>query len=199
MADVSRVGRKPIEIPPQVKVEVKDDGVVRIEGPKGVLEKKIPPLVKVVKEGNLLKVEMDAPQKKLLNKAKAFQGLARALLNNMIVGTTQGFTKVLDIVGLGYKAELKGNDEIVFSLGYSHPINFKLPQGISAKVEKGTGEVQVRVTLSGIDKELLGQVSANIRRLRPPEPYKGKGIRYAEEVILRKAGKSGKGGKGGKK
>jgi large subunit ribosomal protein L6 len=199
MADVSRVGRKPIEIPPQVKVEIKEDGVVRIEGPKGTLEKKMPPLVKVVKEGNLLKVEMDAPQKKLLNKAKAFQGLARALLNNMIVGTTQGFTKALDIVGLGYKAELKGNDEIVFSLGYSHPINFKLPQEISAKVERGTGEVQVRVTLSGIDKELLGQVAANIRRLRPPEPYKGKGIRYADEVIIRKAGKSGKGGKGGKK
>jgi large subunit ribosomal protein L6 len=199
MADVSRVGRKPIEIPPQVKVEIKEDGVVRVEGPKGTLEKKMPPLVKVDREGNLLKVEMDAPQKKLLNKAKAFQGLARALLNNMIVGTTQGFTKVLDIVGLGYKAELKGNDEIVFSLGYSHPINFKLPQGISAKVERGTGEVQVRVTLLGIDKEVLGQVAANIRRLRPPEPYKGKGIRYADEVILRKAGKSGKGGKGGKK
>ncbi len=199
MADVSRVGRKPIEIPPQVKVEIKEDGVVRVEGPRGILEKKMPPLVKVVKEGNLLKVEMDAPQKKLLNKAKAFQGLARALLNNMIVGTTQGFTKALDIVGLGYKAEPKGNDEIVFSLGHSHPINFKLPQGISAKVERGTGEVQVRVTLSGIDKELLGQVAANIRRLRPPEPYKGKGIRYADEVILRKAGKSGKGGKGGKK
>jgi len=199
MADVSRVGRKPIEIPPQVKVEIKEDGVVRIEGPKGGLEKKMPPLVKVDREGNLLKVEMDAPQKKLLNKAKAFQGLARALLNNMIVGTMQGFTKVLDIVGLGYKAELKGNDEIVFSLGYSHPINFKLPQGISAKVERGTGEIQVRVTLLGIDKELLGQVAANIRRLRPPEPYKGKGIRYADEVILRKAGKSGKGGKGGKK
>ncbi len=199
MADVSRVGRKPIELPPQVKVEIKDDGVVRVEGPKGVLEKRMPPLVKIVREGNLLKVEMDVPQKKLLNKAKAFQGLARSLLNNMIIGTTQGFTKALDIVGLGYKAELKGNEEIVFSLGYSHPINFKLPPGISAKIEKGTGEVQVRVTLSGIDKELLGQVAANIRRLRPPEPYKGKGIRYADEVILRKAGKSGKGGKGGKK
>ena len=199
MADVSRVGRKPIELPPQVKVEIKDDGVVRVEGPKGVLEKRMPPLVKIVREGNLLKVEMDVPQKKLLNKAKAFQGLARSLLNNMIIGTTQGFTKALDIVGLGYKAELKGNEEIVFSLGYSHPINFKLPPGISAKIEKGTGDVQVRVTLSGIDKELLGQVAANIRRLRPPEPYKGKGIRYADEVILRKAGKSGKGGKGGKK
>ncbi len=199
MADVSRIGRKPIEIPPQVKVEIKEDGLVRVEGPKGVLEKKMPPLVKVVRDGNLLRVEMDVPRKKLLNKAKAFQGLARSLINNMIVGTTQGFTKALDIVGLGYKAELKGNDEIVFSLGYSHPINFKLPSGISAKVERGTGEVQVRVILSGIDKELLGQVAANIRKLRPPEPYKGKGIRYADEIILRKAGKSGKGGKGGKK
>jgi len=195
MADVSRVGRRPIELPPQVKVDIKEDGLVRVEGPKGVLEKRLPPLVRVVREGNLLKVEMDAPSKKFRNKAKAFQGLARALLNNMVVGTTQGFTRELHIVGLGYKAEIKGSDEIVFSLGYSHPINFKLPPGIKAKVERGTGEVQVRVILEGIDKELLGQVAANIRRLRPPEPYKGKGIRYADEVILRKPGKSGKGGK----
>ncbi len=195
MGELSRVGRKPIELPPQVKVEINDEGIVTVQGPKGTLQKKLPPLVKVTQEGNLLKVEMEAPQKKLKNKAKAFQGLARALLNNMVVGVTKGFSKSLEIVGLGYKAELKGSDEIVFSLGYSHPINFKLPPGVSAKVERGTGDVQVRIILEGIDKEVIGQVAAKIRDLRPPEPYKGKGIRYSGEIIYRKAGKTGKGGK----
>ena len=120
--------------------------------------------------------------------------MARSLINNMIIGVTEGFKKSLDIVGLGYRAEVKGR-EIVFNLGYSHPINFKLPEGITAKTEKGSGEVQVRVIVEGIDKELVGQVAANIRRLRPPEPYKGKGIRYTGEVIRRKAGKAGKGAK----
>lgn len=112
----------------------------------------------------------------------------------MVIGVTEGFKKSLDIIGLGYKAELKGK-EIIFSLGYSHPINFKLPEGISAKIEKGSGDVQARVIIEGIDKELVGQVAANIRKLRPPEPYKGKGIRYTGEVIYRKAGKTGKGAK----
>ncbi|HAA84636.1 MAG: 50S ribosomal protein L6 [Thermodesulfobacterium sp. 37_54] len=194
MGEVSRVGRKPIKIPNGVKFYLKEDGFMVVEGPKGKIEKKLPPLVKVVVEGDTIVVQQDEVRKKLKNKAKAFQGLTRALINNMVIGVTQGFQKVLDIVGLGYKAEVKG-DEIVFSLGYSHPINFKLPKGITAKVERGTGDVQVRLTLEGIDKELLGQVAANIRKLRPPEPYKGKGIRYADEVIYRKAGKSGKGAK----
>lgn len=194
MGEVSRVGRKPIKIPNGVKFYLKEDGFMVVEGPKGKIEKKLPPLVKVVVEGDTIVVQQDEVRKKLKNKAKAFQGLTRALINNMVIGVTQGFQKVLDIVGLGYKAEVKG-DEIVFSLGYSHPINFKLPKGITAKVERGTGEVQVRLTLEGIDKELLGQVAANIRKLRPPEPYKEKGIRYADEVIYRKAGKSGKGAK----
>ncbi|QER41476.1 50S ribosomal protein L6 [Thermodesulfobacterium sp. TA1] len=194
MGEVSRVGRKPIKVPNGVKISLKEDGIMIVEGPKGKLEKKLPPLVKVLMEGDTIVVQQDEVRKKLKNKAKAFQGLARALINNMVIGVTQGFQKVLDIVGLGYKAEVKG-EEIIFSLGYSHPINFKLPKGITAKAERGTGEVQVRLTLEGIDKELLGQVAANIRRLRPPEPYKGKGIRYADEVIYRKAGKSGKGSK----
>ncbi|AIH04223.1 50S ribosomal protein L6 [Thermodesulfobacterium commune] len=194
MGEVSRVGRKSIKIPNGVKFYLKEDGFMVVEGPKGKIEKKLPPLVKVVVEGDTIVVQQDEVRKKLKNKAKAFQGLTRALINNMVIGVTQGFQKVLDIVGLGYKAEVKG-DEIVFSLGYSHPINFKLPKGITAKVERGTGDVQVRLTLEGIDKELLGQVAANIRKLRPPEPYKGKGIRYADEVIYRKAGKSGKGAK----
>lgn len=194
MGEVSRVGRKPIKIPSGVKVEIRDDGTIAVEGPKGKLEKKLPPFVKVKIDGDTINVYPEEIRKKLKNKAKAFHGLARAIINNMMIGVTQGFQRILDIVGLGYKAEVRGN-EIVFSLGYSHPINFKLPEGITVKIEKGTGDVQVKVILEGIDKELLGQVAANIRSLRPPEPYKGKGIRYADEVIYRKAGKAAKGGK----
>jgi len=194
MGETSRIGRKPIKIPSGVKVQIDEEGIVRVEGPKGKLEKKMPPLVKINIDGDTITVVPEEVRKKLRNKAKAFQGLARSLINNMIIGVTQGFKKSLDIVGLGYKAEVKGN-EIVFSLGYSHPINFKLPEGITAKTEKGSGEVQVRVIVEGIDKELVGQVAANIRKLRPPEPYKGKGIRYTGEVIRRKAGKAGKGAK----
>ncbi len=194
MGEFSRIGRKPIKIPSGVKVEISDEGIVRVEGPKGKLEKKLPPMVKVNIDGDTITVTPEEVRKKLKNKAKAFQGLARSLINNMIIGVTEGFKKSLDIVGLGYRAEVKGK-EIVFNLGYSHPINFKLPEGITAKTEKGSGEVQVRVIVEGIDKELVGQVAANIRRLRPPEPYKGKGIRYTGEVIRRKAGKAGKGAK----
>lgn len=197
MGEVSRIGRKPVPIPSGVKVEILDDGTIKVSGPKGTLEKKLPPLVRVRIEDNQIFVDKMEVQKKLNRKAKAFQGLARALINNMVIGVTQGFTKSLDIVGLGYKAEVKGQ-EIHFSLGYSHPVVFKLPPGITARTEKGTEDVQVRVILEGIDKELVGQVAANIRFLRPPEPYKGKGIRYTGEVILRKPGKSGKGGKGKK-
>lgn len=197
MGEVSRLGRKPVPIPSGVKVEILDGGIIKVTGPKGSLEKKLPPLVRIRIEDNQILVEKMEVQKKLDRKAKAFQGLARALINNMVIGVTQGFTKSLDIVGLGYRAEVKGQ-EIHFSLGYSHPIVFTLPPGISARTEKGTEQVQVRLILEGIDKELVGQVAANIRFLRPPEPYKGKGIRYTGEVILRKPGKSGKGGKGKK-
>jgi large subunit ribosomal protein L6 len=194
MGEISRIGRKPVKIPSGVKVQIKEDGVIEVEGPKGKLVKKLPPLVKINIDNDTLIVSQEDVRKKLKKKAKAFQGLARSLINNMVIGVTEGFKKSLDIVGLGYKAEVKGQ-EIVFSLGYSHPINFKLPEGISAKVEKGSGEVQARVIIEGIDKELVGQVAANIRKLRPPEPYKGKGIRYTGEVIYRKAGKAGKGAK----
>lgn len=194
MGDVSRLGRKPVVIPAGVKVELLEDDIIRVTGPKGTLEKKLPPLIQVRFDGNQVLVEKVQVQKKLNQKAKAFQGLARALINNMVTGVTQGFTKSLDIVGLGYKAEVKGQ-EIHLSLGYSHPIVYPLPSGITAKVERGTEQVQARLILEGIDKELLGQVAANIRKMRPPEPYKGKGIRYTGETILRKAGKSGKGGK----
>ena len=194
MGEISRIGRKPVKIPSGVKVQIKEDRIIEVEGPKGKLVKKLPPLVKVNIDNDILTVVQEDVRKKLKKKAKAFQGLARSLINNMVVGVTEGFKKSLDIVGLGYKAEIKGQ-EIIFNLGYSHPINLKLPEGISAKVERGSGEVQARVIIEGIDKELVGQVAANIRKLRPPEPYKGKGIRYTGEVIYRKAGKAGKGAK----
>jgi len=187
---LSRIGRRPVPIPQGVKVEIKD-GVIAVQGPKGRLEKPIPPLVEVKIEQNEIQVLPAQTQKRLAKKVKAFHGLARALINNLVTGVTQGFSRALDIVGLGYRAELKGNT-LVLNVGYSHPVEFPLPQGISAKVERGAGEVQFRIILEGIDKELLGQTAANIRKIRPPEPYKGKGIRYADEKILRKAGKGGK-------
>ncbi len=194
MAEVSRIGRKPINIPSNVKVHLKEDGIIEVEGPKGKLQKRLPPLIKINIEDNTLRVVQEEVRKKLKKKAKAFQGLARSLINNMIVGVTEGFKKSLDIIGLGYKAELKG-DELILSLGYSHPINFKIPEGISIKLEKGAGDVQARIIVEGIDKELVGQTAANIKKFRPPEPYKGKGIRYTGEVIYRKAGKTGRGAK----
>ncbi len=187
---LSRIGRKPVPLPEGVKVEIKEDKIV-VQGPKGRLEKPRPPLVEFEVNGNEIKVLPAEVQKRLARKVKAFHGLARALLNNWVIGVSQGFTKSLDIVGLGYRAELKG-DTLVLNLGYSHPVEFKLPPGITAKVQKGAGEVQFQIILEGIDKELVGQTAANIRKLRPPEPYKGKGIRYTGEKILRKAGKGGK-------
>jgi len=193
MATESRIGRRPVPLPKGVKVEIKDGRIV-VEGPKGRLEKPLPPMVDVIIEAEAVRVKPQEVRKKLQRKAKAFQGLTRALINNMVLGVTQGFTRSLDLVGLGYRAELKG-DAIEFHLGYSHPILFKLPEGVKARVEKGSGDIQARVILEGIDKELLGETAARIRRLRPPEPYKGKGIRYTGEQIIRKAGKAGKAGK----
>ncbi|HFC98057.1 MAG TPA: 50S ribosomal protein L6 [Thermosulfurimonas dismutans] len=193
MAVESRIGRRPVPIPKGVKVEIKEGRIV-VEGPKGRLEKPLPPMVEIEIQEEAVRVKPQEVRKKLQRKAKAFQGLTRALINNMVIGVTQGFTKSLDIIGLGYRAELKG-EAIEFHLGYSHPILFKLPPGIQARVEKGSGDVQARVTLEGIDKELVGETAARIRRLRPPEPYKGKGIRYTGEQIIRKAGKAGKAGK----
>ena len=187
---LSRIGRKPVPIPQGVKVEIKE-GVIAVQGPKGRLEKPLPPLVEVQIDGQEIKVLPAKAQKRLAKKVKAFHGLARALINNLVTGVTNGFTRTLYIVGLGYRAEVKGN-QLILQVGYSHPVEFELPKGVSAKVEKGAGEVQFRIILEGIDKELVGQTAANIRKIRPPEPYKGKGIRYSDEKILRKAGKGGK-------
>ncbi len=177
---MSRIGKKPIPIPKEVKVELAD-GVLTVRGPKGALERGLHPAVEAVIEGGRLIIKKRDDS----SRTDALQGLTRALAANMVTGVSSGFTRGMEIVGVGYRVELQGN-ELVFSLGYSHPVSFSIPQGISAKVEK-----QTKLILEGIDKELLGLTSDRIRRLRPPEPYKGKGVRYSDEVIRRKAGKTG--------
>lgn len=178
---MSRIGKKPIEIQKGVTVDVKGD-TVSMKGPKGSLSKGLPPHVKVRKDGDAIHVEKDSEERQV----DAYQGLARALLNNMMVGVTRGFERKMAIEGVGYKVTQQGQ-KLVFNLGYSSPVEFPLPKGIEAEVaEKG-----VAFSLKGIDRELLGQTAATIRGFRPPEPYKGKGIRYVDEKIRRKAGKAG--------
>lgn len=177
---MSRIGKRPIPIPKNVSVEIKEDVLV-LKGPLGELRRKLHPAVAVsTKDGQILVTVEEDPAKKV----KALHGLYRALIANMVNGVSKGFERVLDIVGVGYRAELAGRTA-TFHLGYSHPIHFDLPQGVEAKIEK------TRITLKGIDKELLGRTAAKIRAFRSPEPYKGKGIKYAEETIRRKAGKTG--------
>lgn len=178
---MSRVGKKPIPLPAGVKVQI--GGELIVEGAKGRLTVPVPEGIRIEKNDGTLEVKRDGDQ------YAALHGLTRALAANAVAGVSQGFTRELDIVGIGYRAEVKG-DVIVFSLGYSHPIEFMLPPGVSCKIEKNT-----HIVLSGIDKQLLGQVAANIRSLRPPEPYKQKGIRYTGEALRKKVGKTGAGGK----
>jgi len=177
---MSRIGKLPVALPQGVEVTIKGQKV-DVKGPKGSLSRELHPLVEVVSQDNELRVK---PREQSI-KAKALWGLSRSLLNNMVLGVSQGFSKVLEINGVGYRAELSG-DTLKLSLGFSHPVEFKLPKGVSATVEKNTV-----ITLTSIDKELLGQTAATIRAFRPPEPYKGKGIKYADEVIRRKVGKAG--------
>jgi len=183
---MSRIGRKPLEIPKGVQVSITKDAV-SVKGPKGTLNMK--------RQGTTAAVEIKQSKdeagkdvvvferKGNLGEERAAHGLTRALVANMMKGVTDGFTRELEINGVGYKAEIKGTN-ITLSLGYSHPIDYKLPEGISAKVDKNM------LILSGIDKEKLGGAASKIRSFRPPEPYKGKGIKYKEETILRKAGKT---------
>ncbi|MBW1782501.1 MAG: 50S ribosomal protein L6 [Deltaproteobacteria bacterium] len=176
---MSRIGKRPILIPADVDVTV-DGDLLRVKGPKGKLERTVHPKISVQRDGDTLSVLATDESRG----TRSLHGLFGALVNNMVTGVTKGFEKALEIVGVGYRVELKGRTA-VFSLGYSHPINFDLPEGIDATIEKN------RVVLSGIDKELLGMTAAKIRGLRAPEPYKGKGIKYADELIRRKAGKAG--------
>jgi large subunit ribosomal protein L6 len=176
---MSRLGRKPIPLPKDVKFDQKGD-LLAIKGPKGELVRKIHPRVKIQTENSQIVVSVNDGTKG----SKSLHGLFRTLIANMVTGVSQGFEKELEIVGVGYRAELSGRTAI-FQLGYSHPIKFELPEGIDARVEKN------KITLGGIDKELLGRTAAKIRAFRKPEPYKGKGIRYGGEIIKKKAGKSG--------
>ena len=178
---MSRVGKKPIPIPSAVKVHVGSDRV-DIEGPKGKLQQLFPPGVRFEeKDGNLTAYTVPEDDKSL----KKFHGLARSLVANAVHGVEKGFSKELDIVGIGYRAEVAGK-QVVFSLGYSHLINFDIPAGIDIAIEK-----QTHVTVSGIDRQQVGQVAADIRALRKPDPYKQKGVRYTGEVLKKKVGKTG--------
>ncbi len=177
---MSRVGKKLIPVPEKTKIVYKDR-TITVQGEKGTLTRTIHPNMDLEIENDTIAVTMQQETKK----NRALQGLTRSLVANMVIGVNKGFQRVLEINGIGYRATTSGNT-IVFNLGFSHPVNFELPEGIAAAVDKNN-----IVTLSGINKELLGQTAASIRSLRPPEPYKGKGIKYAEEYVQRKAGKTG--------
>ncbi|MCM2265115.1 MAG: 50S ribosomal protein L6 [Desulfuromonadales bacterium] len=176
---MSRIGKKPIIIPAGVKVALNGQ-TVKVEGPKGRLERVLHDQVDVKLEADQITVNPRNPKD-----GSSLQGLTRTLVANMVDGVTKGFSRGLEINGVGYRAELKGTT-LNLALGYSHPVEYPLPAGVSAEVEK-----QTKITVTGIDKELVGATAAKIRSFRPPEPYKGKGIKYADERILRKAGKAG--------
>ena len=177
---MSRIGKKPITVPKGVTVKVLD-GAVEVQGPKGKMRQAYPSTIKFeMADGHLVaKTTSDDPQ---LGK---FHGLARSLVANAVAGVVEGYKKELDIVGVGYRAEVKGK-QVIFALGYSHAIVFDIPSGIDVGIEK-----QTHITVSGVDRQLVGQVAANIRRLREPDPYKQKGVRYTGEVLKKKAGKTG--------
>jgi large subunit ribosomal protein L6 len=177
---MSRVGKKIIILPEKTKIEFKDRELV-VKGDKGTLTRTIHPAVDLAIEANTISVTIDQEDRK----TRSLQGLTRSLVANMVDGVSKGFEKTLEINGIGYRAEMKGKS-IVLNLGYSHPIDFPLPDGIDATVDKNNV-----IKLTGIDKEKVGQTAASIRKLRKPEPYKGKGVKYAEEYIQRKAGKTG--------
>jgi large subunit ribosomal protein L6 len=177
---MSRVGKKPIPVSDKIKITYQDR-VLTVQGDKGVLKREIHPVIDLTITDDLIQVTM----LKESRQNRALQGMTRSLISNMVTGVSAGFERVLEINGIGYRAELKGKS-IVFNLGYSNPVTFDLPDGVSASSKKNN-----IVKLSAIDKELLGRTAASIRQLRPPEPYKGKGIKYAEEYVQRKAGKTG--------
>jgi large subunit ribosomal protein L6 len=177
---MSRIGKKPIQIPTGVTVKVASDAV-EVQGPKGKLRQRIPPGIVFSQDNGVLQAKPEREDKEL----KKFYGLARSLVANAVTGVTEGFKKELDIVGIGYRAELKGK-QVHFALGFSHPIVFDIPAGIDIAVDK-----QTHITVTGADRQLVGQVAANIRRMRKPDPYKQKGVRYTGEVLKKKVGKTG--------
>jgi large subunit ribosomal protein L6 len=177
---MSRVGNKAVEIPDKVKVHIDNDGAVSVEGPKGKLSWKLPGAIKASVNGNRVSLLREAETRSV----KALHGLSRALVHNMVQGVSEGFSKQLEIEGVGFRAAVQGSN-LSLSLGFSHPILFPIPKDIKIAVVEGT-----KLTIQGIDKKLVGQVAADIRRFYPPEPYKGKGVRYAGEQIRRKEGKT---------
>ena len=179
---MSRIGKAPITVPSGVEVTV-GEGTISVKGPKGVLSRDVVSPITVRQEGDTLLVER--PNDERLS--KSLHGLTRTLVANMVTGVTTGFQKELEIVGVGYRAEAQGGQAIRLALGFSHPVNVQAPDGIEFEVPQPT-----RVLVKGIDKEKVGQVAANIRAIRKPEPYKGKGVRYSGERVIRKAGKTGK-------
>ena len=179
---MSRIGRSPIPVPSGVDVTI-DGRRVAVKGPQGTLERELPGEISVRQEDGTLLVERPDDQRH----NRALHGLSRSLVNNMVVGVSAGFTKELEIVGVGYRATPQGPTKIELALGFSHPVTVEAPEGITFKVPAPT-----RIVVKGIDKELVGQVAANIRKIRKPEPYKGKGVRYAGEYVQRKAGKAAK-------
>jgi large subunit ribosomal protein L6 len=177
---MSRIGRKPIPLPKGVAVKI-EGSTVAVQGPKGKLDTQLPRGIRMEQQdGALVAIRENDSQ-------AAVHGLARALVNNAVEGVTRGWTRELEIVGIGYRAELKGKGTVVFSLGYSHPIEYPLPSGIDAVVDPK----QTKITVSGIDRQKVGQVAAEMRGLRPPDPYKNKGVRYLGERLKKKVGKTG--------
>src|SRR5918996_1494681 len=181
---MSRIGKKPIPIPKGVTVKVGPDAV-EVKGPKGQLRQPLPPGIVFSQDKGDNGETLVATLAREDGELRKFHGLARSLVANAVTGVTEGFKKELDIVGIGYRAELKGK-QVVFALGYSHPIVFDIPNGIDIAIEK-----QTHITVTGADRQLVGQVAANIRRMRKPDPYKQKGVRYTGEVLKRKVGKTG--------
>jgi large subunit ribosomal protein L6 len=176
---MSRIGKKPVAFPQNVKIS-ENDGIVKVEGPKGTLSSKLPEGISMVmNEGNLV-VQRKSEDRTM----RSYHGLVRTLIDNMVTGVSTGFVKNLEISGVGYRAEIEG-ENLKLAVGYSSPVQYAIPEGIDVKVDK-----QTNIIISGIDKQLVGKVAAEIRALKKPEPYKGKGIKYAGEYIRRKAGKS---------
>lgn len=177
---MSRVGKMPIAVPTGVKIKVSET-LIEVEGPKGRLSSPVPPGIRFSLEGSQLVCRRQSDERQ----QRAWHGLARALAMNAVTGVTVGFSRELDIVGVGYRAQVEGK-KVILSLGYSHPVEYLIPEGISISIDR-----QTRVKVSGIDRQKVGQVAAEIRRLRRPDPYKQKGIRYVGEVLKKKAGKAG--------
>ena len=180
---MSRIGNMPVAVPAAVEIDIADDNTVTVKGPKGSLTQRLSPRMKLQRDNGTILVERPDNQRE----HRSLHGLTRTLLNNMVIGVTDGYKRDLEIQGVGYRAALEGG-ELVLSVGFSHPVRMSPPDGVSYALDGNT-----RLSVIGIDKQLVGEEAARIRRVRPPEPYKGKGIRYEGEIVRRKEGKTGKG------